>query len=296
MNEQYYQTLKSVETEDWLDFHVIRPFCFQLAKFFAKFDIHPNTITIWSIIIGAGTSFLFASGCYYYEGWTGLFYNLAAIFLLMWADFLDCTDGQLARLTGKKSNIEFNWLGIADTPEHTMIAKAVVLVLSLIAGFMGMGGQQRLADYYIQVHLFFLKGEKGSELDNSVRQQELYDQLPKDAPWYEREFQKSYVGYTRKQEEATPQFQRLIKLLKQKYGSTDNMPADIREELHRHSLSLMKWNGLLTFNFRETWFFLFCLLDIPAMNFLFEIIGMGLLTWYINHRHESFSRQVADKL
>ena len=72
MNEQYYQTLKSVETEDWLDFHVIRPFCFQLARLFAKFDIHPNTVTIWSIIIGAGTSFLFASGCYYYEGWTGL--------------------------------------------------------------------------------------------------------------------------------------------------------------------------------------------------------------------------------
>ena len=103
MNEQYYQTLKSVETEDWLDFHVIRPFCFQLARLFAKFDIHPNTVTIWSIIIGAGSSFLFASGCYYYEGGMGLFYNLAAIFLLMWADFFDCTDGQLARLTGKAS-------------------------------------------------------------------------------------------------------------------------------------------------------------------------------------------------
>ena len=326
MNEQYYQTLKSVETEDWLDFHVIRPFCFQLARLFAKFDIHPNTVTIWSIIIGAATTFLFASGCYYYEGWTGLFYNLAAIFFLMWADFLDCTDGQLARLTGKKNkmgrildglagftwfvpiylgivyrfyyhhDIEFGWLGIEDTPENTMIATAVVLVLSVISGFMGMGGQQRLADYYIQIHLFFLKGEKGSELDNSVRQQELYDQLPKDAPWYERQFQKSYVDYTRKQEKATPQFQRLMKLLKEKYGSTDNMPADIREELHRHSLALMKWNGLLTFNFRESWFFLFCLLDIPAMNFLFEIIGMGLLTRYINHRHESFSRQVADKL
>ena len=67
MNEQYYQTLKSVETEDWLDFHIIRPFCFQLARLFAKFDIHPNTVTIWSIIIGAATTFLFASGCYYYE-------------------------------------------------------------------------------------------------------------------------------------------------------------------------------------------------------------------------------------
>lgn len=326
MNEQYYQTLKSVETEDWLDFHVIRPFCFQLARLFAKFDIHPNTVTIWSIFIGAGSSLLFASGCYYYEGGLGLLYNLAAIFLLMWADFFDCVDGQLARLTGKKSpmgrildglagftwfvpiylaldyrfychhEIEFGWLGIADTPENTMIATTVVFILSLISGFMGMGGQQRLADYYIQVHLFFLKGEKGSELDNSKRQQEIYDQMPKDAPWYERQFQKSYIGYTCKQEKSTPQFQRLMALLKEKYGSADNMPEEVREEFHRHSLSLMKWNGLLTFNFRETWFFLFCLLDVPAMTYLYEIIGMGLLTWYVNHRHESFSRQIADKL
>jgi phosphatidylglycerophosphate synthase len=326
MNEQYYQTLKSVETEDWLDFHVIRPFCFKLACLFAKFDIHPNTVTIWSIFIGAGSSLLFASGCYYYEGGVGLLYNLAAIFLLMWADFFDCVDGQLARLTGKKSpmgrildglagftwfvpiylaldyrfylhhEIEFGWLGIADTPENTMIATTIVFILSLISGFVGMGGQQRLADYYIQVHLFFLKGEKGSELDNSKRQQEIYDQMPKDAPWYERQFQKSYVGYTRNQEKSTPQFQRLMVLLKEKYGSADNMPEEVREEFHRHSLSLMKWNGLLTFNFRETWFFLFCLLDIPAMTYLYEIIGMGLLTWYINHRHESFSRQIADKL
>ncbi len=27
MNEKYYQTLKSAETEDWLDFHVVRPIC-----------------------------------------------------------------------------------------------------------------------------------------------------------------------------------------------------------------------------------------------------------------------------
>ena len=326
MNEQYYQTLKSVETEDWLDFHVIRPFCFQLARLFAKFDIHPNTVTIWSIFIGAGSSLLFASGCYYYEGGVGLLYNLAAIFLLMWADFFDCVDGQLARLTGKKSpmgrildglagftwfvpiylaldyrfychhEIEFGWLGIADTPENTMIATTIVFILSLISGFVGMGGQQRLADYYIQVHLFFLKGEKGSERDSSKRQQEIYDQMPKDAPWYERRFQKSYIGYTRNQEKSTPQFQRLMALLKEKYGSADNMPEEVREEFHRHSLSLMKWNGLLTFNFRETWFFLFCLLDIPAMTYLYEIIGMGLLTWYVNHRHESFCRQIADKL
>ena len=42
MNENFKATLKSAETEDWLDLHVIRPFCYYLAVFFNKFDIHPN--------------------------------------------------------------------------------------------------------------------------------------------------------------------------------------------------------------------------------------------------------------
>ena len=312
MNEQYYQTLKSAETEDWLDFHVIRPFCFQLARLFAHFDIHPNTVTIASMIIGAGSTWFFAHGSFYYEGITGLANNLFAIFLLMWADFFDCTDGQLARLTGKKSHVgrildgvagfvwfipiylglvwrfflhhdlEFSWLGISNTQENTIIMTVIVLILACISGFMGIGGQQRLADYYIQIHLFF--------------QQEIYDQMPKDAPFYEKWFQKSYIDYTKKQEKSTPQFQRLMKLLKQKYGGVDQMPEAAHKEFHDKSLALMLWNGLLTFNFRSFWLFLFCLMDIPAMNFLWEIIVMGLLTKYVNYRHEAFSKEVADKL
>ena len=159
-----------------------------------------------------------------------------------------------------------------------------------------MGAQQRLADYYIQVHLFFLKGEKGSELDNSARQQEIYDQMPKDAPAYERLFQKSYIDYTIKQERATPQFQRLMTLMRQKYGSVDQMPEAARQQFHDKSLALMKWNGLLTFNFRSFWLFLFCLQDVPVLNFVFEIIAMGLLTAFVRHRHETFSKKIADTL
>ena len=40
MNEKYFQTLKSAETEDWLDFHIIRPLCYYCAKGFDYFDIH----------------------------------------------------------------------------------------------------------------------------------------------------------------------------------------------------------------------------------------------------------------
>lgn len=326
MNEKVSSTLKSSETEDWLDYHVVRPFSYLWACLFAKMDIHPNTVTIWSMIIGAGSCLLFAHGCYYYEGMEGLVYNLIAMALLCFADVLDCTDGQLARMTGKKSplgrildgaagfvwfvpiylglvyrfylhhDLEFGWLGIENTPENTMIVTGIVLVLSLISGFVGLSGQQRLADYYIQIHLFFLKGEKGSELDNSARQQEIYNQMPWKNNLIYKLFQKSYVGYTQKQESATPEFQKMLKLMKEKYGTVDQMPETLRCEFHNQSLSLIKINGLLTFNFRTAWFFLFCLLDVPVMNFLFEIICMSLLAWYVNHRYEMLSRRIAQKM
>ena len=333
MNEKYRATLKSAETEDWLDLHVIRPFCYYCAVFFAKFDIHPNTVTIWSMIVGAASAWFFAQGSFVYgdnaHGDTilGLIYNIIAVVLLMIADVLDCTDGQLARMTGKKSrmgrildgvagfawfipiyhvmvyrfylhhDIEFSLLGIADTQQNVLIATAVVYALGLIAGIAGLAGQQRLADYYIQVHLFFLKGEKGSELDNSMRQQEIYDQMtPKTHTWAERYFQKSYIDYTKKQEAVTPQFQRLMARLREKFGSTDNIPQEVREEFRQKSLPVIFWNGLLTFNFRESWLFLFCLLDIPVAHFVFEIVFMGLLWKYVNHRHESFCKAIADRL
>ena len=219
MNENFKATLKSAETEDWLDLHVIRPFCYYLAVFFNKFDIHPNTVTIWSMIVGAASAIFFGCGSLYYSGWWGLSMNIIAIVLLMIADILDCTDGQLARLSGKKSrlgrildgvagfawfipiyhllvyrfylhhDIEFSLLGIEDTQQNVIIATVIAYILGVISGVMGLAGQQRLADYYIQVHLFFLKGEKGAELDNSKRQQEIYDQMtPETHSWAERYF------------------------------------------------------------------------------------------------------------
>ena len=327
MNEKFKATLKSSETEDWLDLHVIRPLCYYLAVFFAKFDINPNTVTIWSMVIGAASAIFFGCGSFYYSGWWGLSMNIIASILLMIADIFDCTDGQLARMTGKKSrmgrildgvagfawfvpiyhamvyrfylhhDIEFSLLGISDTQQNALIATGIVYVLGLISGIAGLAGQQRLADYYIQVHLFFLKGEKGAELDNSKRQEEIYKAMDKsNSSWGERLFQKSYIGYTQKQEARTPQFQRLMQKLREKFGSTDNMPEEVRRRFHDASLPVIFWNGLLTFNFRSFWLFLFCLLDVPAMNFVWEIVGMGLLWYYVNRRHEAFCKNIADDL
>ena len=79
MNEKFKATLKSSETEDWLDLHVIRPLCYYCAVVFAKLDIHPNTVTIASMFIGAGSAIFFGCASYYYDGTEGLVFNIIAI-------------------------------------------------------------------------------------------------------------------------------------------------------------------------------------------------------------------------
>lgn len=326
MFEKYKKTLKSTETDDLLDLYLIRPICYYLAVFFNKFDIRPNTVTIWSMLFGIASAYFFAQGSYYYCGHEGIIANIIAFVLLMIADFLDCTDGQLARLSGKKSrlgrildgiagftwfgpiyvclvyrfylhhDIEFNWLGIENNEQNTLIATAIVFVLGLVSGVKGMAGQQRLADYYIQAHLFFLKGESGSELDNFEQQKQLYKETSWEGNYVWKAFLLNYVGYTKKQEDATPEFQRLMRKLKEKFGSAGNAPQEVRKEFHEKSLRLMFWNGLLTFNFRTFWLILFCMLDVPVLNFVFETFIMFLLYLWIRHRHESFCKQIADRL
>ncbi len=274
------------------------------------------------MVIGAAAAFFFMRGSYYYEGISGLWANIIAILLLLWADVYDCTDGQLARMTGKTSRIgrildglagavwyiplyillivriyhhhsmEFGWMGIDDTPANIILATVLTAVLANISGFICCAGQQRVADYYIQIHLFFLKGEKGCELENSANLKKTYDETPVEGNRIWKIFLKNYITYTRLQEKRTPEFQKLMKSLKVKYGSCENIPAEIRQQFHDRSLSLMPVNGLLTFNFRTTFLALFCLLDMPFEYFLFESIVMTLMCNYIVHRHEAFCKQI----
>jgi hypothetical protein len=279
------------------------------------------------MLIGAASTTFFIHGSFYYCGWQGLLMNIIALLMLFTADIFDTIDGQLARMTGKTSRmgrildgsagfvwyipiylglvyrfyqnhtLEFGWIGLADNEQNIQIATAVVLVLSFIAGFLGISAQQRQADYFIQTHLFYLKGENGSELDNSKRQQEIYDSMtPETHTWIERMFQKSYIGYTKKQEQRTPDFQQLMEVLRKQYGSTTNIPDDIRQQYLALSRPVAALNCLLTFNVRPLLFTIFCLADIPACYFLFEIVGMGLLAEYINYRHNRLCRTVIEAI
>ena len=52
-------SFKSKDTEEWLDVHFTRPIGLILALACKALKIHPNTITIISLLLGAASGFMF---------------------------------------------------------------------------------------------------------------------------------------------------------------------------------------------------------------------------------------------
>jgi len=250
--------------------------------------------------MGAGVMF-------YY---TDLYHNICGVLLLMFANFCDSTDGQMARLTGKKTLIGrmldgFSgdlwfvaiYLGIVFRLWHQNIPGTQVewsfwaLLLCALAGFHFHSNQSSLADYYRQIHLYFLLGKEGSELDNYKQQRAIYEGLPKEK-WLDRLFYFNYANYCHSQEKRTPAFQAFFKKVKAQWPNAEDMPQTLRNEFRRRSLPLMKYTNLLTFNSRAITIYVTCLLDCPWVYPLLELTVFQAMYVYMHRTHENICREL----
>lgn len=296
-NKKLAATFKSMDTEEWLDIHFTRPLGLLWANFFNVFGVHPNVVTILSIFLGLAAGVMF-----YFEGLT---YSLIGIGLLVWANLYDSCDGQLARMTGKKTRWGRILDGFAGDVWFFAIYAAICLrlmpvwgiwiwLLCAFAGFICHGKQCQLADYYRNIHLFFLKGESGSELDNAAKLTQEFQSLSwkKDGAW--KLFLFFYRNYTKSQEALTPAFQRFHSVLKQRFPSA--LPQQLRDDFRAGSLPLMKWANILTFNTRAIVLYIAILVGEPWIYPVFEITVMNVLFFYMRAKHERLCRDLTQRL
>lgn len=283
-------SMKSEDTEEWLDVYFTRPIGLVFALFWNRLGIHPNVITILSIFLGIGAGWMFH--------YTDFLHNLYGVLLLMFANFCDSTDGQMARLTGKKTLIGRILDGFSGDVWFASIYIGIVvrlwpqnipgtevpwgffgLLLAAVAGFLFHAKQSSLADYYRQIHLFFLLGKDGSELDNYQQQRAIYESLPKKER-LSRAFYYNYANYCKSQERRTPELQRFFPVWK-------NHPSEvIRRRFLRGSLPLMKYTNLLTFNARAITLYVSCLADCPWLYPLAELTVFQAMYVYMHRTHE----------
>lgn len=310
--EMLQASFKSNDTEEWLDVHFTRPIGLVFALFWNKLGVHPNAITILSIFLGVAAAVMF-----YY---TDLWHNAMGVLLLMFANFCDSTDGQMARLTGKKTLVGRVLDGFSGDvwffaiyvslclrmmpqliPGTDVKWGFIIWVLAFVAGIFCHSPQASLADYYRQIHLFFLKGKEGSELDNYVQQRAIYESLPK-REWFARVFYKNYAAYCRSQEKRTPQFQQFFKQYQQAQQEDPSQQVSpvslslLRERFLEGSRPLMKYTNLLTFNSRAICLYVTCLLNCPWVYLLFEIMVLTVLYIYMHRRHEMLCARLSEEL
>lgn len=305
-SNQLQATFKSQDTEEWLDIHFTRPLGLLWARFFRHFHVHPNVVTILSIILGAAAGVMF-----YYPD---MVHTVIGILLLIWANLYDSADGQLARMTGQKTRWGRILDGFAGDVWFFTIYAAICLrlqgqhipltdinwgiwiwLLAALSGFVFHGKQCQLADYYRNIHLFFIKGEQGSELDNFKKLRAELSTLTwkKDGMWMV--FLYFYGNYTRSQESMTPAFQKFKAQLAEKYAGGP-IPQQLRDEFRVGSLPLMKYANILTFNTRAIVLYLSLLVGMPWIYFIFEIVVMNALFLYMRSRHESLCQRLTAEL
>lgn len=297
--EEYRRSLKSMDTEEHIDLAFYRPIGFMWACLAERLGISPNAITIASIFLGicAGVLFYFPV----------LWINIIGMLLLIWANSFDSADGQLARMTKQYSRIGRILDGLSGDFWFASIYIAICLrenafepffsdrpwliwVIAIVTGVCH-AKQASMADYYRQFHLYFLKGEEGSELENAA---DLKRQLDDSGITWKNNFWKrltmrTYLNYTLQQEATTPAMQELRKELHRRFP-TGNIPQKFRDDFREKSFPLMKYTNILSFNWRTIWLFISLFIGQPWLYFIFELTLFNIIAVYMIVRHENICR------
>ena len=295
---------KSQDTEEFFDKIFTKPLGYLFTRFFIHIGWTPNMVTILSMFIGVAGGVMFYPRSF---GW-----NLFGVILVIIANILDSTDGQMARLTGQKSALGRILDGMSSTlwyiamyiaiccklqnqpipfaPAHTW--GWIIWAIAIVCGLLGHAQQCTMADRYRNIHLFFLKNKHGDELQRSedITRERLA--LPKEGA-YLRKAELFINGiFTLSQEAITPTFQ---KLLSGYVAADEETRENIRQDYLTGSRKYIQLTNVLTFNCRAYLFFALVLLNVPALYFLLEFVGFGALKIYTQRSYEKLSQDLLEK-
>ena len=70
------------------------------------------------------------------------------------------------------------------------------------------------------------------------------------------------------------------------------IPDDLRADFRKGSLPLMKYTNMLTFNVRAITIYVTCLLDVPYLFPLVEILPLTLMYIYMHRNHEHLCKRL----
>jgi len=283
-------TFKSKDTEEFLDVLFYRPFGYVMALAAKKMGITPNQVTIFSIFVGVLAGHLFF--------YNNLYINIIGILLLIWAEALDSTDGQLARITDHRSrfgrildgfagNLWFLSIYIHLTLRYILLGGSPWIIFFVIFAAMSHSFQSAIADYYRNFYLFFVLGNNKSEIDKSENIYQEYKQLSWSKNFFKKFLLNIYLTYTKEQELFSYKLRKLFQYTLDNYNG--EMPQSFKDEYRRLSKPLIKYYNILTTNTRMIVLFISLFLNSFEIYLAFEITILNFLFIYVVNKQEKIS-------
>ena len=86
--KRIFSSLKK-DTDGWFSTNLNRPVSLRLSRILVHYPVHPNVLTLITLLVGALSGILSAFGGYYWLALGGILYQAASI--------LDGVDGEIAR-------------------------------------------------------------------------------------------------------------------------------------------------------------------------------------------------------
>ena len=288
-------TYKSRELEGWIDIHFYRKIGFSLATFFEKLRMTPTAVSFLGCIVG-----VVAGHLYYYRDLSA---NIAGMVLHVGANTLDNADGQLARLTNRKSRTgriidsladHLIWVSIYVHLALRCLAEGAspaVAFLALAAG-LSHALQGAAADYYRNGYLYFAKKRSRADLDSSSILREEYRRHSwRREPWH-KFLLALYLNFTWQQEMLSPGVERLRQAIGRDFPG--EIPIWLQTRYRDSAQPMLKWWRLLMTNTRMLLLFLLLLIGRPVWYFWLELSAFNVLLVYLILWQERLSRSLIE--
>ncbi len=238
-----------------------------VARWCARWGVHPNTVSLLGLACGIGAAVAYGSGN---NGWTCA---VGFLCMVLWHVF-DGADGQLARLTGKASEWGKVMDGLCDHGTFLSIYAALVFSLapSLGIGVVLLGVLAGLS-HFVQATAY-------------ERQRQLYEYVVLGKPTVQAQvervpvvFRGLYRLYLAVQQSLSGERQVLLAV-----SSGGSFPEGLRHGYRQLFRPLVHAWSALSSNYRTLALFGACCLEAPELFFWWELIGLngvlvGLVFW-----------------
>jgi len=282
------------EIEEWTNLFVIHPLSLAGARFFARFGVHPNAVSLSGMVCGVGAGVAY----HHYDLLSGTLFGFG---LMVGWHVLDGADGQVARLTGRSSELGKILDGFSDhvafAAVYLGLATSLFPTMGWWAWLLAVGAgvshflQSTAYEFQRQAYDYWGRGKMASRPETP----HAYEPRLARMSGVQRMFGRLHLAYLRVQRRVVvldSQFEATLE--KRLRAAPEEDP--VRTLYRQANADLVRRWSILCSNYRTIAIFLACLLAQPVAFFLFEVVVLNAALLALSRMQRKRHRLLSDRL